>query len=406
MFRKGIVTFFDEKSAKGLIELKNDHQQVVFKLEDFSNQTVLPQLGERIKCVVLEQDGEVLAKFIVRLDQKNYVSDVNNTRPITQLYQENLFENLRKVRKTHKKRRAVEEDQSTTNTEKPPQEATLTDSFLQLETQTVQEQLNNNQRGDDPQNQAFQSTAQWVEKIKAEADVHEDAADNKTIQQDALSPHIENDQFIQTSSAAEDQALLQNLEASRSDINIASTLLEKDQKHRETELLNRPDSTITEQRIQAPISVDDQEKISVNQTVKLNQPQQQGAVRQSIIDIGHTPVLTPPPEVIHGNHVMNQQVLEKNMSLNLVQRFIQDIKVQFLYSKRKQPKKKVASEQRMRLNPWIAVIGILLFVGVNCVMYAMDRYKQYKIESVMKLQQYQQQQKDVIKQQKRQAYSR
>ncbi|MDR0235655.1 hypothetical protein [Acinetobacter sp.] len=406
MFRKGIVTFFDEKSAKGLIELKNDHQQVVFKLEDFSNQTVLPQLGERIKCVVLEQDGEVLAKFIVRLDQKNYVSDVNNTRPITQLYQENLFENLRKVRKTHKKRRAVEEDQSTTNTKKPPQEATLTDSFLQSETQTVQEQLNNNQLGDDPQNQAFQSTTQWVEKIKVEADVQEDAADNKTAQQDALSPHIENDQFIQTSSAAEDQALLQNLEASRSDIYIASTVLEKDQKHLETELLNRPDSTITEQRIQAPISVDDQEKIFVNQTVKLNQPQQQGAVRQSIIDIGHTSVLTPPPEVIHGNHVMNQQVLEKNMSLNLVQRFIQDIKVQFLYSKRKQPKKKVASEQRMRLNPWIAVIGILLFVGVNCVMYAMDRYKQYKIESVMKLQQYQQQQKDVIKQQKRQAYSR
>ncbi|KAF1020360.1 MAG: hypothetical protein GAK29_03666 [Acinetobacter bereziniae] len=221
-----------------------------------------------------------------------------------------------------------------------------------------------------------------------------------------MSPHIENDQFIQTASAAEDQALLQNLEASRSDIYIASTVLEKDQKHRETELLNRPDSTITEQRIQAPISVDDQEKIFVNQTVKLNQPQQQGAVRQSIIDIGDTPVLTPPPEVIHGNHVMNQQVLEKNMSLNPVQRFIQDIKVQFLYSKRKQPKKKVASEQRMRLNPWIAVIGILLFVGVNCVMYAMDRYKQYKIESVMKLQQYQQQQKDVIKQQKRQAYSR
>ena len=406
MFRKGIVTFFDEKSAKGLIELKNDHQQVVFKLEDFSNQTVLPQLGERIKCVVLEQDGEVLAKFIVRLDQKNYVSDVNNTRPITQLYQENLFENLRKVRKTHKKRRAVEEDQSTTNTEKPPQEATSTDSFLQSETQTVQVQLNNNQRGDDPQNQAFQSTTQWVEKIKVEADVQEDAADYKTAQQDALSPHIENDQFTQTTSAAEDQALLQNLEASRSDIYIASTVLEKDQQHRETELLNRPDSTITEQRIQAPISVDDQEKISVNQTVKLNQPQQQGAVRQSIIDIGHTPVLTPPPEVIHGNHVMNQQVLEKNMSLNLVQRFIQDIKVQFLYSKRKQPKKKVPSEQRMRLNPWIAVIGILLFVGVNCVMYAMDRYKQYKIESVMKLQQYQQQQKDVIKQQKRQAYSR
>ena len=52
MFRKGTVTFFDNDLGQGLIELNDNHQQVVFKLEDFSNQSILPQIGERIKCVV------------------------------------------------------------------------------------------------------------------------------------------------------------------------------------------------------------------------------------------------------------------------------------------------------------------------------------------------------------------
>jgi hypothetical protein len=120
--------------------------------------------------------------------------------------------------------------------------------------------------------------------------------------------------------------------------------------------------------------------------------------REAVVDLQtQTVVLTHPVE---------HRILEKNMHLNVLQQFFQNIKIQFFYSKRKQPKKKTASEPVIRLNPWIVIIGIILFIGVNCVMYAMDRYKQYKIESVMKLQQYQQQQKDAIKQQKREAYSR
>ena len=68
MFRKGIVTFFDAESDKGFITLNPDQKQIGFQLEDFSNVALLPQVGERVKCVVLEQHGELLAKFIVRLD--------------------------------------------------------------------------------------------------------------------------------------------------------------------------------------------------------------------------------------------------------------------------------------------------------------------------------------------------
>jgi large-conductance mechanosensitive channel len=57
------------------------------------------------------------------------------------------------------------------------------------------------------------------------------------------------------------------------------------------------------------------------------------------------------------------------------------------------------------LNPWVVIVAVVIFIAVSSVMYAMDRYKQYKVEAEMRLQQYQQEQKDKIKQQKRKAYS-
>ena len=105
MFRKGIVTFFDDRLGLGHIELASDHQQVVFKLENFSNTSILPQIGERVKCIVVEEHGEFLAKFIVRLDHKNYVAD-KSKRPTQQhAYDKSSFENIRSSRKILKKRR-------------------------------------------------------------------------------------------------------------------------------------------------------------------------------------------------------------------------------------------------------------------------------------------------------------
>ncbi|MEG0489089.1 MAG: hypothetical protein RR575_14330, partial [Acinetobacter sp.] len=105
MFRKGIVTFFDDRSGLGYIELAADHQRVIFKLENFSNTSILPQIGERVKCIVIEEHGEFLAKFIVRLDHKNYVADKNKPLSSHYAYDENSFENVRNSRKILKKRR-------------------------------------------------------------------------------------------------------------------------------------------------------------------------------------------------------------------------------------------------------------------------------------------------------------
>jgi len=108
MFRKGKIIFFDESLGKGFIELETDHQHVVFKIEEFSNTSVLPQIGERIKCVVLEQHDELLAKFIVRLDHKNYVAGQNNKHSITGSNEYDEKENTHISRKILKKRRHSE----------------------------------------------------------------------------------------------------------------------------------------------------------------------------------------------------------------------------------------------------------------------------------------------------------
>ena len=131
MFRKGTVTFFDNDLGQGLIEL-SDHQQVVFKLEDFSNQLLLPQIGERIKCVVLEQSDGLFAKFIVRLDHKNYVNDKNKSS-IPYLSSENAYEHIRNVRKALKKRRGLaDEGLLNPQTKTQAEQAVLPDTILDI----------------------------------------------------------------------------------------------------------------------------------------------------------------------------------------------------------------------------------------------------------------------------------
>ena len=105
MFRKGIVTFFDEGLGTGVIALNTDHQEVGFKIENFSSGSLLPQVGERVKCIILEQQGELSAKCIVRLDYKNYTGAKRVRTSVMHSQEENWFENMQTVRKMLKKRR-------------------------------------------------------------------------------------------------------------------------------------------------------------------------------------------------------------------------------------------------------------------------------------------------------------
>ncbi|WP_287910076.1 hypothetical protein [Acinetobacter sp.] len=389
MFRKGIVIFYDEKSAKGLIELKNDHQQVVFKLEDFSNQTVLPQLGERIKCVVLEQNGEVLAKFIVRLDHKNYVTDPTRSLPVLHLYEENVYENLRKARKAHKKRRLIAEDDSYSPIARHSEQNTATALQSQFAYEIIQTQSAS------LQNEKFEriNPRQSAQEITAPVHV-------KDIQPNAATAVFPNLPLTEEIELTKNKQNLNELDAVENYCNVESfntfQVTQKEQPVQKAKRVGLLDFTYVNQMPERNENHDQQQPIEQHQVIE-QQP-------KSDIDADLPMAITS--ETVGMSHLPDQKVLQQHIGLNGLQRFYQNIKIQFLYAKRTQPKKKTASEAVIRLNPWIVIIGIVLFIGVNCVMYAMDRYKQYKIESAMKLQQYQQQQKDAIKQQKREAYSR
>jgi cold shock CspA family protein len=416
MFRKGIVTFFDEKSAKGLIELKTDQQQVVFKLDDFSNQTILPQIGERIKCVVLEQHGELLAKFIVRLDYKNSVNDLRSSLAITHLYEENSYENVRNARKIHKKRRLIVEDESYSKIAKQTEQNTLAESQHRIEHEISQTRLT------PPPNEQLEQQLESVDMESA---------------QDLITPfQVKDIQPIATTTVLQNLSLTEDSEHTKNKQNLEQTELEVAGTHSAVESFNSSQVTQKKKPIkqskrvglldftyvdQMPERDDNQQQVTEQyqtreqQQIRAQQQtteqyqaieQKQTTEQQPKSDIDAVQPLIIASETANINHSIDQDVFQKHMSLNGLQRFYQNIKVHFLYSKRKQPKKKIVSENRIRFNPWFVIIGILLLIGVNCAMYAMDRYKQYKIETAMKLAQYQQQQKDVIKQQKRATNSR
>ena len=73
MFHKGTLKSYDSDSKIGTIDLPDIALQLHFSVEDLPNPTIPPQIGERVKCFIHEEETDSVdkAKFIVRLDHKN-----------------------------------------------------------------------------------------------------------------------------------------------------------------------------------------------------------------------------------------------------------------------------------------------------------------------------------------------
>lgn len=355
MFRKGTVTFFDNDLGQGLIEL-SDHQQVVFKLEDFSNQLLLPQIGERIKCVVLEQSDGLFAKFIVRLDHKNYVNDQNKSS-VSHLYSENAYEHIRNVRKALKKRRVLADEGLL-----PPQ----------IKTQAKQASL--------------PDTILDIDLV---------VADQKVTVIEPIQTIINNPAIEQRDGDLNQAKEIEPVTQTQVDLSVK--VIQNTELKDETHTF---DNIKPVEEIHAIAVVDVGE---ANQNIEIVEGDQSPTLLSSldVVENGQN----FKGDNLYFNSQIDRQLLEKHMDLTAFQRLIQKLKVKFLYSKRKQAVKKIRSEKRMTLNPWVVIVAVVIFIAVSSVMYAMDRYKQYKVEAEMRLQQYQQEQKDKIKQQKRKAYS-
>ena len=82
MFYKGVLHSYDPARQAGIIKINNHDFDVHFVLNDMANTSVELQMGERVKCIVVDRDEKHQAKFIVRLDNKN--SRVE--QPLNQLF--------------------------------------------------------------------------------------------------------------------------------------------------------------------------------------------------------------------------------------------------------------------------------------------------------------------------------
>lgn len=72
MFHKGILQSYDELAQVGTIFLTDQNVELHFAVTDLPNPGIAPEIGERVKCFINEQDHAACkATFIVRLDHKN-----------------------------------------------------------------------------------------------------------------------------------------------------------------------------------------------------------------------------------------------------------------------------------------------------------------------------------------------
>lgn len=71
MFYKGTLKSYNPEVEAGIIRLSGQDIELHFNIKDFPNASLKPQMGERVKCLIEERQGQAFAKYIVRLDHKN-----------------------------------------------------------------------------------------------------------------------------------------------------------------------------------------------------------------------------------------------------------------------------------------------------------------------------------------------
>ncbi|MDV2468926.1 cold shock domain-containing protein [Acinetobacter chinensis] len=71
MFIEGIVKTYNAERGFGFIQCEDNRKDIFFHISDFPNKNQPPQIGEKLKFYVDQNDGKARAKNIVRLDIKS-----------------------------------------------------------------------------------------------------------------------------------------------------------------------------------------------------------------------------------------------------------------------------------------------------------------------------------------------
>lgn len=79
MFTDGRIKTYDAVRGEGSIELANNAKELNFQLDQLPSTEIVPQVGERLKFRIIEEQNAIQLDNMVRLDikrQEEFVSEV------------------------------------------------------------------------------------------------------------------------------------------------------------------------------------------------------------------------------------------------------------------------------------------------------------------------------------------
>ena len=78
MFQEGKIKTFHEERGFGFIQIEGQSKDLFFHATDFPNKNIPPGIGEKLKFLIVEDNGKFKADHIVRLDIKSKVAVEQN----------------------------------------------------------------------------------------------------------------------------------------------------------------------------------------------------------------------------------------------------------------------------------------------------------------------------------------
>ncbi|MCJ8510840.1 cold shock domain-containing protein [Acinetobacter lwoffii] len=70
MFQEGKIKTYNEDRGFGFIQIEGQSKDLFFHVKDFPNKNIPPKIGEKLKFLIVEDNGKFKAEHIVRLDIK------------------------------------------------------------------------------------------------------------------------------------------------------------------------------------------------------------------------------------------------------------------------------------------------------------------------------------------------
>lgn len=78
MFQEGKIKTYNEDRGFGFIQIEGQSKDLFFHVKDFPNKNIPPKMGEKLKFLIVEDNGKFKANHIVRLDIKQEVPVTQN----------------------------------------------------------------------------------------------------------------------------------------------------------------------------------------------------------------------------------------------------------------------------------------------------------------------------------------